>query len=174
MKFYLTMTTVLLGTALSSTAISAQANPAQSEIVVTAEHQRDWNRGKQIETSGLEDLSEAQQKLTRYNAERASAQTAHDAVQARVDNARSGFEAQVAQATNVTDPDRARDSGRDIKKFADDWENFDDQLRVADRDLERATSRQGDAQEDYDKAQAAVDRGRAMMAEAERHSSNRN
>lgn len=174
MKFYLTMTAALLGTALSSTAISAQANPAPSEIVVTAEHQRDWNRGKQIETSGLEDLSEAQQKLARYNAERTSAQTAHDAAQAHVDNARSGFEAQVAQAANVTDPDRARDFGRDIKKFADDWENFDDQLRVADRDLERATSRQRDAQEDYDKAQAAVDRGRAMMAEAERRSSNRN
>ncbi len=173
MKSYLTMTAALLGTALSSTAISAQANPAQSEIVVTAEHQRDWNRGKQIETSGLEDLSKAQEKLARYNAERADAQTARDAAQDRVDGARSGFEAQVAQATNVTNPDRARDSGRDIKKFADDWENFDDQLRVAERDLERATNRQSDAQEDYDKAQAAVDLGRTMMAEAERRSSNR-
>ncbi len=174
MKLHVTMAAALLSAAyFFPISASAQAGPeAQPEIIVTAEHQRDWNRGRQIETGGLADLADAEQKLARYNAERADAQTMRDAAQARVDTARSGFEALVAQASSVTDPDRARDLGRDIRKYADDWENFDDQLRSADSNLERAAHTQSDAQEDRDKAQAVVDRGRAMMAEAERRSAN--
>lgn len=174
MKLHVTMAAALLSAAYFPISASAQAGPeAQSEIIVTAEHQRDWNRGRQIETRGLADLADAEQKLARFNAERADAQTTRDTAQTRVDTARSGFEALVAQATSVTDPDRARDFGRDIKKYSDDWENFDDQLRSADSNLERAANSQSNAQEDRDKAQAVVDRGRAVMAEAARRSANR-
>lgn len=98
----------------------------------------------------------------------AAAQSARDTAQSRAINARSEFHSLASEAVSISDPDRARRLGQDLGKFGEQWENLNDTVRSAQKDLDKVSKKQRKAQASVDKAQANVDRGRAMMADAER------
>lgn len=154
--------------ALATTAMPAvpfaQESAPEQPIVVTGKYQSDWNKGSALEAQGLAELQKAQQALVKSSADVVNSQNARDAAQAQALNSRSEFQALVSQATSITDPDRARDYGKDINKFAKAWENYNDRVGISTKDLDKASKAQRKAQAAVDKAQAKVDRGRALAA----------
>lgn len=138
-------------------------------IVVTAEFQRDWDRGSKLEAEGLADLGKAERNLIRYSADVVNSQNTRDTNEAQASNARRNFEAQLTQ-TNFMTGKEARIWANSLESVAEDWEEYSDTMEDASKDLERALKRQSDAQNEVQKAQAKVDRGRGMMRSAERES----
>ena len=113
MKIFATM----LGLGLASMAwtmpASAQLADAEDTIVVTAEYQRDWDRGARREAEGLRDMEEARRDLVKYSAELVSAQDAQESARNRAENARAQFGALRAREVFVS-PDEARSWAQDI------------------------------------------------------------
>ncbi|MBU0876525.1 MAG: hypothetical protein KKB61_11275 [Alphaproteobacteria bacterium] len=167
-----------MGFALATTAMPAiavsQESAAEQAIVVAGKYQSGWSKGSKLEAEGLMAHKEAKKDLIRYSADVVEARNARDAAQARSQNARVEFHSLVSQAMTISDPDRARDYGQNIKKFAEEWENFNDRVRSAEKDLDKASKKQRKAQAAVEKARAKVDRGQAMMTEAELLSRARN
>lgn len=151
----------------------ASEQTAETTIVVTGKYQDDWDKGNKLKAEGVIALEEAQKDLDRYNAEVAAAQNARDTAQSRAINARSEFHSLASRAVSISDPDKARRLGQDLKKFGERWEDLNDTVRSAQKDLDKVSKKQRKAQAAVDKAQAKVDRGEAMMAEAERLSEER-
>ena len=145
---------------------------ASPDIVVTAEHQRNWDRGNRMEADGLRDMQKARESLVRYSADVVDAQDKRDTSASRAQNARDAFENLTARPF-FTDAEEARDWAKQVEEAASDWERFEERSAEGARDLTRAQRRQATAQEDVEKAQAKIDEGRAMMAEAERLSQSR-
>ena len=143
-----------------------------STIVVTAEHQRDWDRGNRLEADGLRDMQKAQRDLVRYSADVVEAQDKRDTSASRARNAREAFDTLTARPL-FTDSAEARDWAKRVEESASDWERFEERSAEGARELERAQRRQANAQEDVEKAQKKIDEGRAMMADAERLSQGR-
>lgn len=173
MKIHLVAAT-LLGAALLPLAAQAkesqaQQSQAQSAITVTAEFQRDWERGSRLEAEGLEELARAQRELVRRSAEVVNLRNRRDTAAERAENARRTFERLTAN-TVFADPREARRWAQELERAARDWEENTKRRDEADRDLERALRRQTDAQAAVAEAQAKIDEGRAMMAMAERAS----
>lgn len=160
---------------LSALPLAAQAQDgavgaAQSDtIVVSADFQRDWNRGSKLEAEGLAELGKSERDLIRYSADVVTSQNTRDTNEAQADNARRNFEAQLVQ-TNFMTGKEARDWAKGLEDVAKDWEKYTDTMEDVSKNLERALNRQSDAQNEVQKAQAKVDRGRAMMRSAERES----
>lgn len=169
MKFRMAVSAVALATLSLPNVGYAQANEARSTIVVTAEHQRDWERGNEIEANSLRDLQKANENLARYSADVASEQEDRDTSRSRADNARQAFENLTARPY-FSDPEKAHDWAKQVESTAKDWEKHGDRADDADRDLSRALKKQAKAQEKVDSAQRKVDEARAMMAAAERAS----
>lgn len=138
-------------------------------IVVSAEFQRDWDRGSKLEAEGLADLGKAERDLIRYSADVVTSQNSRDTNEAQASNARRNFEAQLTQSNFMTGKE-ARDWAQGLESVAKDWEKYSDTMENASKDLERALNRQSKAQNAVQEAQAKVDRGRAMMRSAERES----
>ncbi|GMN04313.1 hypothetical protein [Erythrobacter sp. MTPC3] len=147
----------------------AQDQQTGAEIIVSAEHQRAWDRGNSREAEGLRDLQGAQRDLVRYSAAVVEAQDKRDTSRDRADNARQSFESLTARPF-FTDPGDARDWAKQVEETAKDWERFEERSEEGARELSRVQRRQANAQEAVDKAQAKIDEGRAMMADAERAS----
>lgn len=169
MKLLMAASGLVLATLTLPQVAMAQSNAPQSTIVVTAENQRDWNRGNELEAKGLRDLQEANRNLVRHSADVVTAQEMRDTSRSRADNARQAFENLTARPF-FSDPEDARRWAQQVESTAKDWERFTDRGNDADRNLRRAQSRQERAQEQVDRAQQRVDEGRAMMASAERAS----
>ena len=140
-----------------------------SEIVVTAEHQRNWDRGNRIEAEGLSDLQRAQRDLVRHSADVVIAQDKRDTSLSRALNARQAFENLIARPFFTAGAD-AKDWAKQVEDAASDWDRFEDRSEEGAREFERAQRRQLDAQESVNEAQAQVDEGRAMKSDAERAS----
>lgn len=149
---------------------AASAGTAQTDtIVVSAEFQRDWDRGSKLEAEGLADLGKSERNLIRHSADVVTSQNTRDTNEAQASNARRNFEAQLTQ-TNFMTGKEARDWANGLEKVAKDWEKYSDTMEGASKNLERALSRQSKAQNEVQEAQAKVDRGRTMMRSAERES----
>ncbi|WP_390479048.1 hypothetical protein [Altererythrobacter sp. MTPC7] len=136
---------------------------------MTAEHQRDWDRGNSREAEGLRDLQRAQRDLVRYSAAVVEAQDKRDTSMSRAENAQSSFESLTSRPF-FTDAGDARDWAKQVEEVAKDWERFEERSEEGAKELRRAQRRQANAQEAVDVAQAKIDEGRAMMADAERAS----
>lgn len=147
---------------------ASQSTP-ESTIVVTAENQREWNRGNEMEAKGLRDLQEANRNLVRHSADVVTAQETRNTSRDRADNARQAFENLTARPF-FSNPKDARRWSQQVESTAKDWERFTERGDNASRDLQKAQDRQEKAQEQVDKAQRRVDEGRAMMVAAERAS----
>lgn len=158
---------VLAATTLPSIAIAQDALPAP-ELIVTGKYQKAWNKGSALEAEGLKELEKAKQALVRYSADVVSAQNKRDTARARSENAAAEFRNLTANMTYFSDAEEASRWARQVEKAAAEWTKHDDRRGDGRQDLDEATKQQTKAQEAVDKAQAKVDRGRAMKAEAER------
>ncbi|MEO1220620.1 MAG: hypothetical protein AAFY42_04615 [Pseudomonadota bacterium] len=172
MKLLMAASGLVLATFALPQVAMAQSDAPQSTILVTAENQRDWNRGNELEAKGLRDLQEASRKLVRHSADVVTAQETRDTSRSRADNARQAFESLTARPF-FSDPEDARKWAQQVESTARDWARFAERGVKADRDLKKAQGQQEKAQERVDKAQRRVDEGRAMMAAAERASMGR-
>lgn len=148
---------------------AAQSDATQTSIVVTAENQRDWDRGNELEAKGLRDLQEANRNLVRHSADVVTAQETRDTSRSRADNSRQAFESLTSRPF-FSDPQDAHKWAQQVESTAKDWERFADRGDKASRDLQKAQERQTKAQDQVDKAQRRVDEGRAMMVAAQRAS----
>ncbi len=148
---------------------AAQSKVVQSDIVVTAENQRDWDRGNQLEAKGLRDLQEANRKLVRHSAAVVTTQELRDTSFGRAENARQALESLTARPF-FSSPKDAHSWAQQVEATANDWEKFSERGEKAARDLEKAQDRQAKAQEQVDKAQQRVSEGRAVMVAAQRAS----
>lgn len=163
---YAAITLALVG---APVVVSAQdPNPA-SPIVVTGKYQKDWDKGSKLEADGLKDLDGSKRDLVKYSAEVVNAQNKRDNSRSRADNARETFESLTARPY-FSDPDDARKWAKQVESAASDWAKYNARQDDGAKELKKAQSRQADAQEAVDKAQAKIDKGRTMMAEAERAS----
>ncbi|MGB3472547.1 MAG: hypothetical protein WBA51_17165 [Erythrobacter sp.] len=169
------MKNILLASGLAFAAFSvptmsvAQDTAGEPNIVVSAEHQRDWDRGNRLEAEGLSDLQKAQRDLVRYSADVVNAQDLRDTSVSRAQNAREAFENLTARPF-FSDPAEALKWAKQVEKVAGDWRKYDRDGDTGVNDLERSQNRQARAQEQVDKAQAKIDEGRAMKNDAERAS----
>lgn len=169
------MKTFVLATGLALTSLAmpqtgiAQELHAAVEIVVSAEHQRDWDRGSKIEAEGLRDMQKAKRDLVKYSADVVNAQDLRDTSLSRAENARQAFESLTSRPF-FSDPSNAREWARQVEATASDWEEYSDRSEKGAKDLRKAQKRQTNAQTKVDEAQAKIDEGRALKAEAERAS----
>ncbi len=148
---------------------NAVSSSATAEIIVSAEHQRTWDRGNRMEADGLRDLERARRDLVRYSADVVTAQDKRDTSLSRALNARQAFENLTVRA-NFTSGDDAKDWAKQVEELASDWDRFESRSSEGVRELDRALRRQANAQEAVDDAQAQVDEGLAMKSDAERAS----
>jgi len=160
---------IALGASSVPFAAMAQANDAADTIVVTAEHQRDWDRGNRLEARGIEDLAKAQRELVRRSADVVNFQNRRDTSMARAENAQRTFDNLVANPS-VADAKDAREWAKRLEEVASEWESNAERMEEADRDLERALRRKTNAETEVVEAQSKIDEGRAQMAQAERAS----
>lgn len=144
----------------------AAAGEAIPQIVVSGEHQRDWDRGNRLEAEGLNELAGAERTLVQRSAAVVNAENARNTARQRAENARQSLE-NLRQREVLADPDEARRWAQSVKSAAEEWEHQDDQVRTHARSLERAIKRQATARDAVSQAQAKIDRGRALMHSAE-------
>lgn len=168
MKMLLAVSGFALAIAGLPTVGLAQESDPTSAIVVTAKHQGLWDKGSKLEAQGLKDLESAKKKLIGYSADVVGAQNKRDSSRSRAENASAEFRKLTTSVTYFSDPQEAARWARQVDKAAAEWAKYDDRRGDGRQDLDKGVKRQRDAQEAVDKAQAKVDRGRAMKAEAER------
>ena len=166
MKFPIISVAIMMAVASVSGAAVAQQNASTAPASVTAENQRDWNRGSRLEADGLKELGEAEQVLVRRSADVVNLENQRDSATSQAMNAKRAFDTLRAQP-EIIDPDQARTWAQDVADAAKSWEDFDDRVQSS-SSLESASRRLVSAQEDVAKAQEKVNRGRVMMAAAER------
>lgn len=169
MKTFVIATGLALASLAAPQVAVAQDQPTAAEIIVSGEHQRDWDRGNRAEAEGLRDLQSAQRDLVRYSAAVVEAQDKRDTSRSRADNAREAFESLTARPF-FSEAGEARVWAKQVEETAKNWERFEERSEEGARELRRAQRRQANAQEAVDKAQTQIEEGRALMAEAERAS----
>lgn len=150
-------------------AAAAQNAPANPQIVVSGKFQKDWDKGSKLEAEGLKDLQQAQRDLVGYSADVVNAQDKRDTSNKRAENARDAFQNLTARPF-FSDPEEARKWAKQVESAATDWAKFDARREDGAKELRKAQDRQADAQKAVDKAQDKIDRGRTLMADAERAS----
>lgn len=170
MKRFMAVSGLALATLIVPQAALGQNAAPETTIVVTAENQRDWDRGNELEAKGLRDFQEANRDLVRRSAEVVNLQERRDTSRSRAENARQAFQSLTARPF-FSDAEDARRWAKQVESTAKDWERFAERGDEAERDLTRAQRRQERAQEEVDEAQNRIDEGRALMAAAERASS---
>lgn len=156
---------------LSLTApVLAQPMAAGSSIVVTGKHQQDWQRGNTLEAEGLKALEKARKELVKHSADVVDAETKRDVSSQRAANARGQFES--LTKVGAASPS-AKDSQRwakQVEEAASAWAKHEERGAEGSKALTKAMKRQSKAQASVDEAQAKVDLGRRLMADAERNS----
>lgn len=158
---------IVLGMLALTTPASAQQEVTPT-VIVAPQYERDWNKGSKLEADGLRDLEKAKKDLVRYSADVVDAQNKRDSSRARAENAASEFRKLTASQSYFSDVEEAARWARQVEKAAAEWAKYDDRRGDGRDELESASKKQRRAQEAVDKAQAKIDRGRTMKAEAER------
>ncbi len=175
MKAFIAAASLCLPALMVPGAANAQtANPsasANSPIVVTAKHQKNWDKGSKLEAEGLKDLEKAKNGLVGFSADVVEAQNKRDSSRARGENAAAEFRRLLASQTYFSDADEAERWAKQVEKSASEWAKYDGRRLDGRKELDKGMSKQNKAQAAVDKAQNKVDRGRAMKREAERLSS---
>lgn len=174
MKSALIVAGLSIAAATMPISANAQDDGQVPSIVVTAENQDRWADGSRIEADGLRNLERAHTRLIDSSARVVNAQNMRDSALARSENALSEFRRLTTNMTEFVDPREAVRWARQVQSSADDWRRFESRHAEGLEDFEDAVEAQTNAQRDVDQAQAKIDRGRAMKAEAERRSAPRN
>ncbi|MGN3974196.1 hypothetical protein [Tsuneonella sp. SYSU-LHT278] len=159
---------ILLATVgMPATAAAQDAMPAP-QIIVIGKYQKDWDKGSKLEAEGLVALEKAKKDLVRYSADVVDAQNKRDGSRARSEHAAAEFRKLTSNITYFSDAEEAARWARQVEKAASQWAKYAERRGDGRKELDAATRKQSQAQSAVDKAQAKVDRGRAMKAEAER------
>lgn len=169
MKTFLIASGLALATLAAPQVAFAQDQQAEATIVVTAKHQKAWDKGQKREAEGLRDMQKAKRDLVKHSASVVNAQDLRDTSQSRADNAREAFESLTARPF-FSSPEDAHKWAKQVENAASDWDKYSERVEKGAKDFRKAQDRQADAQEAVDKAQRKIDEGRAMKAEAERAS----
>lgn len=88
MKTFLIASGLALATLAAPQVAFAQDQQAEATIVVTAKHQKAWDKGQKREAEGLRDMQKAKRDLVKHSASVVNAQDLRDTSQSRADNAR--------------------------------------------------------------------------------------
>lgn len=158
---------VAAGLALPASAAEQQAMPA-STIVVSAKYQKNWDKGSKLEADGLKELEQAKRDLVRSSADVVEAQNKRTSSDARAANSAEEFRRLTAAPINFVDASEAARWAREVDKAAAGWAKYDKRGDSGSKSFEKAVKQQRKDQEAVSKAQAKVDRGRTLKAEAER------
>ena len=153
-----------------SSAALAQDTATTPTIVVTAKWQRQWDKGSAMERKALDARAEAQKALTQANSEIIDAQNKRDNNRERGDNASAEFRQLTASIPEFADGAAAAKWAATVGKAADRWKTSEKRGDKGSTQLDKAMKDQARAQKSLDKAQADIERGRALMTEAERAS----
>lgn len=158
--------TLLAGTALPATA-QAQETVAAKQIVVTGKHKTTWEEGSALERKGLTARADAQRDLAKANRDVIDAQTKRDTNREKAENAAEDFRQLTATMPNLTDASEASAWAKKVDDAADRWAKADRRGDGGSKDLRKAMKEQTKAQSAVKKAQAMIDKGGAMKADAE-------
>lgn len=169
MKTFMIATGLALASLAAPQAAFAQDQQGSAGIIVSGEFQKNWDRGNQLEAEGLSDLQKAQRDLVKHSAAVVNAQDLRDTSLSRAENAQAAFQSLAARPF-VGDAEGARDWAKQAERLSSDWEKFSERSEKGARDFEKAQDRQNDAQDAVQKAEAKIEEGRALKAEAERAS----
>lgn len=151
-------------------ALSAQTIAAEATIVVTGQHQQDWQRGSALEAEGLKTLEKARKELVKHSADVVEAQSKRDIAGQRAANARATFESLTSTGLVAPSSKDAHRWAKQVEEAASEWSKHEARGADGAKALEKALKRQGKAQAEVDSAQAKVDLGRKLKADAERSS----
>ena len=168
MKSLLAATSLLLASAAIPSVALAQEEMAVTEnIVVTAKFQRDWDKGSGMVTNGLRQMEKAKTRLISASADVVNAQNKRESALAQADNAAAIFRNITTNMPYFADAQEAKLWSQQVTKSATEWARFDAQRDAGASAFDKASKSQAQAQAAVDKAQARIDQGRAMMANAE-------
>ncbi|MEM7688072.1 MAG: hypothetical protein AAF291_03540 [Pseudomonadota bacterium] len=169
------MKTIIIATGLALASLAtpqmafAQEEAPATQIIVAGQYQKSWDRGHKLEAEGLTEMQKAKRDLVKHSAAVVNAQDLRDTSQSRADNAREAFESLTARPF-FSDAEDARKWAKQVESAASNWEKYTGHSERGAKDLLKAQGRQADAQAAVEKAQAKIDRGLAMKADAERAS----
>lgn len=170
-KFLATLATgALLATAAMPITTFAQDTLGTEPIVVTGKHQKLWDRGTALEREGQNNLSKAQENLAEANRDVLDAQEKRDNNRDKADGASNDFRQLTSTMPIFTTGKEAARWAKQIGDAAKIWERSSVRSGDGAKDLRDAMRDQSKAQESVDKAQTKIDRGRVMMADAQRQS----
>ncbi|APG62029.1 hypothetical protein LPB140_03470 [Sphingorhabdus lutea] len=158
---------LLTATALPTSAFAMQ-EASQADIIVTAQHQKMWDKGSKLESEGLTAMEKAKKKLISFSADVVNAQNKRDSARAQAENANAEFRNLTASIPYFSDPEEAARWARQVDKAAGEWAKYSDRRMDGREELDKSSKKQIKAQAEVDKAQAKIDQGRALKAEAER------
>ncbi|XUU59527.1 hypothetical protein ACRAQ6_08015 [Erythrobacter sp. HA6-11] len=162
---------IAAGIALSAlsapTYASERSATAESTIIVSGQFQKDWQRGSTLEAEGLKAMEKARKELVKHSADVVEAQTKRDLANQRAANARASFEALTVNGSVSATSKDAHRWAKQVEEAASEWEKQEERGSDGSKDLEKALKKQTKAQAAVDKAQAKVDLGRKLKADAE-------
>lgn len=168
--FATTFACVLMATASTSTAVYAQSNSTQNEIIVNGKYQKLWDKGTKLEAKGLDSFANAQKDLTEASRNVLNAKSKHDTAQAKVANASQDFRQLTSSVPYFSDASDAAKWADKVNNAARSWAKNDNRQDNGQSDLSKAIKQQSKAQKYVEKAQADIDKGRALKAEAQQKS----
>lgn len=160
---------MMFGTALPVVA-HAQTSALQTEIVVTAKHQKLWDKGVKLEEKGLASLVKAERDLNEASRDVLDGQSKRDAAQSKIANASAEFRQLTMNVPQSGDPKEAAKWADRVSDAADSWAKNDNRQNDGQSDLTKAMKKQAKAQEAVEKAQSDISKGLSMKAEAQQRS----
>jgi hypothetical protein len=160
---------LLLAAMSMSAPLAAQTTaPASETIVVTGAYQKMWTQGDLKEKAGLAELSKAQNKLANANAAISKSTGSQSVNAGKASNAEAEFRHLTVPTPDFTVAEDASIWADKVALAAKNWKNS---LKAGDKDnksLSGLTKKKENAEAAVNKAQARIDEGRRMKAEAQR------
>lgn len=143
-------------------------------IIVTAEHQRDWSRGQQMERDGIENLARAERRLgdAQQLIERGESRSTD--ARRRLDSARTEYRQLAGSLDASADSTTAVRHSRAMRTAAERWSGAEERLDDGDELLRDGRNRLQRAENERDEARQRIERGLALKTRAERASAVQN
>ncbi|QJB68915.1 hypothetical protein [Parasphingorhabdus halotolerans] len=160
----------LMATASMPTLANAAGYAQQNEIVVTGKHQKLWDKGVKLEAKGMESLVKAEKEFTDAARDVLDAQKKRDKATGKISNASEEFRQLTSNVPMFNNPKEAAKWADLVSNAADSWAKNDNRQEDGQSDLTKSMKRQASAQSAVKSAQANIDKGRAMKAEAQQRS----
>jgi DNA repair ATPase RecN len=148
----------------------ALAQDAETPITVTGKYLKQWEKAKAAEKAALAELADAQAKLTEANEEILEEDKDRQQRAEKAEKAEARLNELTAAVPQFVSAKDAKDWAGKVWEAADDWSDAVSNGKDDQKELRSAMKDQGKYQKRVDKAQAALNKARAQIAEAERRS----